>query len=225
MVYWLRRGSIAVVALVTVVGIWWVVGGQSETPAPTASATPVASSSATPTAPTSLAPMPTPTGSGVASAVPTDAVASAATTAEPLAEGVTAEGPVACPNSSIQVAASTDKSSYRRGQDPVLTLSITNIGPVACTRDVGPKANSLTITSGGYHVWSSDDCGAGTTSKIKTLKPNKTLAVSITWDGMVTQKGCPNAGTPAKPGNYQVTGKNMKAKSPESSFTITKKKG
>jgi transposase-like protein len=30
-------------------------------------------------------------------------------------------------------------------------------GDVACKRDLVPKANSLEVTSGGYHVWSSDD--------------------------------------------------------------------
>lgn len=231
MVYWLRRASIAIVALVAVVGLWWLAGGGrggDATPAASASAvaSPAASAVPSSTALSSLAPMPTPTGSGVPAISAAPSVdATDATTAEPVGEGVTADAPIACTASGIQVLATTDKKSYVRGEQPILTLEITNVGTVPCTRDVGPKANSLTITSGGYHVWSSDDCGAGTKSKIVTLKPNKPVATSLKWDGMTSQKGCTPGSTRAKPGRYQVTGKNMKAKSPESSFSITKKKG
>ena len=69
----------------------------------------------------------------------------------------------------IAVEATTDSSTYPVGSTPKLTLTITNTGDVACKRDVGPKANELEITSGGYHVWSSDDCNASSQSKVVTL--------------------------------------------------------
>ncbi len=216
MVYWLRRGSIAIVALVVVVGLWWLLGsrGSSDTPAPVASASALAS--AVPSAPTSLAPMPTPTASG-------DAVVSDPASADPGAGDVVATGEILdCKNADIAVAATTDKDTYKVGAKPQLTMTIQNIGDVACKRDVGPKANSLEITSGGYHVWSSDDCGASDQSKIITLKPGKKVGTSIEWNGKVTTKGCPTKGTPAKAGRYQVTGKNLKAKSPASTFLLTK---
>lgn len=216
MVYWLRRGSIAVVALVVIVALWWLLGsrGSSDTPAPAASAS--AAASAVPSAPTSLAPMPTPTASG-------DAVASAPASADPAATEAVATGEILdCKNADIAVEASTDKSTYKVGAKPVLTMIIQNTSAVPCKRDVGPKANSLEITSGGYHVWSSDDCGASTQSKVITLKPGRKLATSIAWNGKVTTKGCPTRGTPAKAGRYQVTGKNLKAKSPATTFLLTK---
>ena len=203
MVYWLRRGAIAVVALVVIVALWWLLGsrGSSDTPAPAASAS--AAASAVPSAPTSLAPMPTPTGSG-------DAVASAPASADPAATEAAATGEILdCKNADIAVEASTDKDTYKVGAKPVLTMTIQN-------------TSSLEITSGGYHVWSSDDCGAGTQSKVITLKPGKKVGTSIEWNGKVTTKGCPTKGTPAKAGRYQVTGKNLKAKSPASTFLLTK---
>jgi len=216
MVYWLRRGSLAIIALVVVVGLWWLLGsrGSSDTPAPVASASALAS--AVPSAPTSLAPMPTPTASG-------DAVVSDPASTDPVASDAAATGEILdCKNADIAVEASTDKDTYKVGAKPVLTMTIQNTSAVPCKRDVGPKANSLEITSGGYHVWSSDDCGAGTQSKVITLKPGKKVGTSIEWNGKVTTKGCPTKGTPAKAGRYQVTGKNLKAKSPASTFLLTK---
>lgn len=220
MVYWLRRGSIAVVALVVVIGLWWLLGsrGSTDTPVPAASATALAS--AAPSAPSSLAPMPTPTASGDAIAGES---AGEVASADPAAGEVVAAGEILdCKNSDIAVEAKTDKDTYKRGAKPELTMTIQNIGTVACKRDVGPKANSLEITSGGYHVWSSDDCGSSDQSKIITLKPGKKVATGIEWNGKVTTKGCPTKGTPAKPGRYQVTGKNLKVKSPATTFLLTK---
>jgi hypothetical protein len=150
-----------------------------------------------------------------------DAAAEAAT--DPAAAETVATGEILdCKNSDISVVATTEKDSYKVGAKPVLKLTIENISAVPCKRDVGPKANSLEITSGGYHVWSSDDCGASDQSKIITLKPGKKVGTSIEWNGKVTTKGCPTKGTPAKQGRYQVTGKNLKAKSPSSTFSLTK---
>jgi hypothetical protein len=213
MVYWLRRGSIAIVALVVIIGLWWLLGsrGSSDTPVPASSTGVIAT--ADPSAPSSLAPMPTPIAGS-------DAIGGDSATApgESLATGEILD----CKNSEISVVASTDKDSYTVGAKPELTMTIQNIGSVACTRDVGAKANSLEITSGGYHVWSSDDCGASDQSKIITLQPGKKVATGIEWNGKVTTKGCPTKGTPAKPGRYQVTGKNLKSKSPAATFSLTK---
>jgi len=214
MVYWLRRASIAIVALVVIIGLWWLVGsrGSADAPAPSASA----SASSVPSAPSSLAPMPTPLASG-------DSGSSDLASADPAATETVATGELLdCKNADIAVEASTDKQTYQVGAKPVLTMTIQNTSTVPCLRDVGPKANSLEITSGGYHVWSSDDCGAATKSKVITLKPGKKVGTSIEWNGKVTTKGCPNEGTPAKAGRYQVTGKNVKAKSPGTTFLLTK---
>lgn len=216
MVYWLRRASIAVVALVVVIGLWWLLGSRGSSDAPVPAASPSAVSSVAPSAPSSLAPMPTPTASG-------DAAAESEVGTDPAASEVVATGEILdCKNSDIAVEASTDKDSYKVGAKPVLTMTIQNISATACKRDVGPKANSLEITSGGYHVWSSDDCGSSDQSKIITLKPGKKVATSIEWNGKVTTKGCPTKGTAAKQGRYQVTGKNLKSKSPASTFSLTK---
>lgn len=197
-VYWIRRGAIVVVVITLLVALWWLLGslfgGGSDTSADAGSE---ASSSA------SASP------GGSSSAAPTASVDSE---------------PVECLDSAITVEATTDSSTYPVGSTPRLTLTIINSGDVACKRDVGPKANELEITSGGYHVWSSDDCNASSKSKIVTLKPGDKVASSITWNGRLTQKGCPDGeGDAAKAGRYDLVGRNGKVTSELTPFALTNK--
>lgn len=195
-VYWIRRGAIVIVVITLVVALWWLLGslfgGGSDTSADSATE-PSSSASAAPDASTSAA-------------------ASEAADAEP----------VECLDSAITVEATTDASTYPVGSTPRLTLTIINSGDVACKRDVGPKANELEITSGGYHVWSSDDCNASSKSKVVTLKPGDKVASSITWNGRLTQKGCPDGeGDEAKAGSYDLVGRNGKVTSEQTPFSLT----
>jgi hypothetical protein len=205
-VYWIRRAAVLLIVVTVILGGWWLVsalrGGSSTTTdaAATDAASPSASAEATDGA--------TDTGTDTT----TDTATDAATSGEP----------VACRDSDISVEATTDASTYTVGSTPKLTLTITNIGTVACTRDVGPKANELEITSGGYHVWSSDDCNASTKSKVSTLEPGAAVASSITWDGRLSQKGCPDPeGAKAKPGRYDVIGRNGKVDSDPTPFALS----
>ena len=205
-VYWIRRLAIVLVVLTVVVSLVWLIGairGDSDAAEPTAASSALPSASATPSAAASAGALPS--GSAAASA--------AASPAEP----------PECKDSDIEVFATSDAGSYQIGETPRLTLTITNSGDVPCLRDVGPRANALNITSGGYHVWSSDDCNPNDKSKIVTLKPDEEVAASITWNGRITQKGCPNEGTPAKPGRYEVVGVNMEVQSDGTPFALTKK--
>lgn len=131
--------------------------------------------------------------------------------------------PVECLNSALLVEATTDSSTYQVGAKPVLTLTIENTGSVACLRDVGPKANELEIESGGYHVWSSDDCSTTKKAKVVTLEPGDKVVSTITWNGQLSQEGCPDISDKAKPGRYVVIGRNLKVMSDPTPFAITAK--
>ncbi len=199
-VYWIRRAAIILVVITVIVAGWWLIGSLLGGGSEPASGT-VDESSAS------------------ASASPEDgeeASAAPASTAE-------AE-PVDCVDSAITVEATTDASTYPVGSTPRLTLTIINSGDVACKRDVGPKANELEITSGGYHVWSSDDCNASNKSKVVLLEPGEKVASSITWNGRLTQKDCPNGeGAAAKAGRYDLVGRNGKVTSELTPFALTNK--
>ena len=131
--------------------------------------------------------------------------------------------PIACVDSAIFVEATTDSSTYKVGKEPVLSLSIENTGSVACLRDVGPKANELEVKSGGYHVWSSDDCSSNKKTKIVTLEPGDRVASTISWSGQLSEPGCPEVNKAAKVGRYEVIGRNLDVFSEATPFALTKK--
>lgn len=197
-VYWLRRAIILLAVLTLVVGAFWLITGRGSS---RTDSTPVA--------------------------VSASAAASASSAASPTSPTSTAAPepatPTDCLDSAIVVEASTGSTKYVVGETPQLTLTIGNIGEVSCLRDVGPKANELEITSGGYHVWSSDDCNASNKSKIAVLKPGEKVASSITWDGQTTQKGCPGDGKAAKQGRYDLIARNVDVKSEKAKFSLSKK--
>lgn len=193
-VYWVRRAAVIVVALTLIVSLWWLLVGRGSSSPETTATSSTSDGSATEEI-----------------AVVEEAVAPVSTE------------PVDCLDSAIVVSATTDSSTYRIGLEPVLSLVIENIGDVACLRDVGAKANELEIKSGGYHVWSSDDCSASQRSKIATLEPGDKVASSISWDGKLSQKGCPKQNKAAKAGRYEVIGRNLGVVSDPTPFALSNK--
>lgn len=193
-VYWVRRAAVVVVALTLIVSLWWLLVGRGSSSPETTATSSTSGESATEEI-----------------VVVEEAVAPVSTE------------PVDCLDSAISVSATTDSSTYRIGLEPVLSLVIENIGDVACLRDVGAKANELEIKSGGYHVWSSDDCSASQRSKIATLEPGDKVASSISWDGKLSQKGCPKQNKAAKAGRYEVIGRNLAVVSEPTPFALSNK--
>lgn len=198
-VYWVRRAATIVIALTLIIALVWLARSVF--------------------------------GSDDGSAPEPDAGASASadggdTTADGAATDLTpvSTDPVDCMDSAVKVEANTDSGTYKVGQQPKLTLTIENTGSVACLRDVGPKANELEIESGGYHVWSSDDCGANKKTKVVTLEPGDKVASTITWSGQLSQKGCPDINKNAKAGRYVVIGRNLDVTSDATPFALTSKK-
>lgn len=203
LVYWMRRGTVLLIVITLLLGAWWFLGSRS-------SAAPGALVSET------------------------EAIADEGTeqvvdeNGEILADTplVPAE-PTECADSAIEVNATTDSSTYRVGQqDPVLTLTITNVGDVACFRDIGSKANELKITSGGYHVWSSDDCATDEQENVTLMEPGQQAVSSITWKSRLSQKGCPDdgKGRKAKAGRYEVVGRNLNVESEGLPFALSNKR-
>jgi len=207
-VYWLRRLVLIGAVGMLLLGVWFLVGDRgggsdAESTQPTvqasaASATEASSDSA---------------GSEVPAASPA--------ALEPSSEAAVSGEPIECGDEVIVVDSTSDSSTYRVGTNPVLTLTITNTGDLPCLRDVGPKANEIEVTSGGYHVWSSDDCNASDKTKTVTLQPGETVSSSITWSGVLSRKGCPDIKREAKAGRYEVVGRNGKVRSDGTPFALT----
>lgn len=115
------------------------------------------------------------------SAGATEATADAAETPVPAASA--AEG-APCEAGQVQVAAVTDAVRYEAGQQPQLSLSLTNTGTNSCLINAGTAAQVFTITSGTDTYWTSTDCQSESSDSSVTLKPGIVVSTStpIDWD-------------------------------------------
>jgi len=102
--------------------------------------------------------------------------AAPSTTSAPVSEGD------ACNPAVIVVEPVTDATSYAPGVQPMLSMSITNTGSVACTFEIGADAQVFSIVSGSDPIWTSTDCLTTQASEV-TLEPNTPLASApFAWD-------------------------------------------
>jgi len=192
-VYWRRRLMVLAAVLLLLIAFWFLfLRGRG-------------SSSATPT--------PAPTNSSSATSDPTSSPSGSSSPTDSKVP--------ACSDADIAVTIALDGTSFPSGSPVTLTQGIKNNGTEACRRDIGAKANTILITSGGYPVWSSDDCSPGGDSNIVTMKPGDTYQVTVKWKGDVTEGTCPKNPAMAKAGGYDAQGKNGKVVSKTKAFEIT----
>lgn len=202
-IYWRRRGlaaGIAVLVIGIVVAIVIAVmsdGGaganvKNANDAPNTSQGPLA---ATPTPdvktpvvpPAEDAPAPTPT--------PTAAV-------EP--PPVLEEGDD-CPDSTLAVKGLTSEPSYNLGDQPTFTMVVTNIGLVACQRDVGAAVLAAYVYSlDNNRLWSNLDCAPSNETLVQTFEPGEQATTEVTWTGMGSEPQCPLPRKPIGPGTYNL---------------------
>jgi hypothetical protein len=104
---------------------------------------------------------------------------------EPAEEDDAAE-PVAgaaCSPTVIAVEAETDAEEYAEGQEPLLSLTITNTGSTACTFGVGTDVQEYSISSGDDLIWSSKDCQVDPAPLEQLIEPGASLPTTpFAWD-------------------------------------------
>ena len=103
-----------------------------------------------------------------------------------------------CDQSLVTVSASTDKAAYAAGENPLLTLKVTNGGKVACEVNLGTSQMEYTVTSGSDRIFSSVDCQAESSDLVKTLAPGQSETANFPWQRNRTVPGC--GAVSAKPG-------------------------
>lgn len=198
-VYRRRRLAVLIVALLVVAVVVWLLiaqpwRGLAFASDPTPSPTPSRTASATPTP--SGTPTPTPTPEATPAGTPTPA---ATGTAKP------------CLPSAVLVETVTDADTYQAGQNPQLSIRLTNEGDVDCTLNVGTTTQVFTITSGNDVWWRSTDCQTEPSDMIVTLAAGQTVssAAPLAWDR--TRSSVATCGTgsreaaPAGGASYHVT--------------------
>lgn len=160
------------------------------TPSPTRSASSPAPSATEPT------PSDTPTPADTPTVAPTP---EATGTAKP------------CLSSDILVEAVTDADTYAAGQNPQLSIRLTNEGDTDCTLNVGTTTQVFTVTSGSDIWWRSTDCQTEPSDMVVTLAAGQTVssATPLVWDRTRSSVStCGTGNRPTAPGggaSYHVS--------------------
>ena len=201
-----RRRIVLLVALVAVVALVWLLiaqswrGAAAENPAPKPSPTQAAATdlpvpgTATATATATATPSASPTPEETADAAP-EPTASASPETTPTAKP--------CVARDIAVEALSDQDTYEPGQNPQLSIQLTNNGATDCTLNVGTSAQAFTIVSGSDVWWRSTDCQTEPSDMVVLLAAGQTVssAAPLVWDRTRSSVGtCADAGRQAAPG-------------------------
>ncbi|KRE81290.1 hypothetical protein [Arthrobacter sp. Soil764] len=113
--------------------------------------------------------------------------ASATTSATPSA---TASATPSCNQNQVTVSASTDKPAYGPGENPMLTLKVTNGGSVPCEVNIGTSQMEFLVTSGSDRIFSSKDCQASSEDLVKVIAPGASETANFPWNRNRSAEGC-----------------------------------
>ncbi|MDY6995235.1 MAG: hypothetical protein SW019_01480 [Actinomycetota bacterium] len=110
-----------------------------------------------------------------------------------------------CPDSTLAVKGITNEPQYVVGDQPKFTMVVTNIGLVACQRDVGAAVLAAYVyTLENQRLWSNLDCAPSNETLIKTFQPGEQVTTEVTWTGMGSAPNCPLPRQPIGPGMYNL---------------------
>ncbi len=109
---------------------------------------------------------------------------------------------VPCTSDEVRVEALTDKTEYAAGENPQLSLRLTNTSGVPCTMNVGTTGQQFTITSGSDVWWRSTDCQQDPSDMPITLAAGQIVdsAAPLVWDRTRSSVSTCGGSRPAAPG-------------------------
>jgi cytoskeletal protein RodZ len=196
-----RRRIVLLIGVVAVIALVWLLIAQpwrgaaventASTPSATSSASPrQTSASPTPSETVDAAVEPSPAPTAAPEASPTTAP-SATPTARP------------CVARDITVEPMSDQDTYAPGQNPQLSITLTNNGATDCTLNVGTSAQAFTIVSGNDVWWRSTDCQTEPSDMVVLLAAGQSVssAAPLVWDRTRSAVGsCGDSGRQNAPG-------------------------
>ena len=110
-----------------------------------------------------------------------------------------------CPDSTLAVKGITNQPQYVVGDQPKFTMVVTNIGLVACKRDVGAAVLAAYVYGlDNVRLWSNLDCAPSNETLVKTFQPGEQVTTEVTWTGMGSAPNCPLPRQPIGPGMYNL---------------------
>jgi hypothetical protein len=95
-----------------------------------------------------------------------------------------------CDETLLKVTAATDKAAYAAGENPLLTLKVTNGNKVSCEVNLGTSQMEYLITSGSDRIFSSRDCQAESSDLVKTIRPGGSETANFPWNRNRSTEGC-----------------------------------
>jgi hypothetical protein len=170
---------VLLIVLIVIAIVWLLVArpwSGSATAASTSATSPAASAAV-------HTPSPTPTNSPTATKSQSPSPNGTGSTGQspaPSSSAVTS----ACDTSQITVVPLADHTVYAAGQDPKLSIKLTNASAQACKINVGTATQSFVITSGTDTWWRSTDCQKDPNDMVVLLKAGQTVTSStpVVWD-------------------------------------------
>lgn len=195
-----RRRLLVLLILLAIIGVAiWLVIAQPWASAAQKTSAPAVTPSAS-SAPTGAAATPSP--SATVERVPS---VGEEMTSEPSTDSAAPADPTAptCTRNDVSVEAVTDQTEYASGQNPQLSIRLTNTGSDDCTINVGTTTQKFTITSGSDTWWRSTDCQSEPSDMIVTLTAGQsvTSAAPLSWDRTRSSVGsCDSQNRPVAPG-------------------------
>jgi hypothetical protein len=110
-----------------------------------------------------------------------------------------------CPDSTLAVKGLTNAPQYAIGDQPKFTMVVTNIGLVACKRDVGAAVLAAYVFSlDNKRLWSNLDCAPSNETLVRMFAPGEQVTTAVTWTGMGSAPRCPLPRQPIGPGTYNL---------------------
>lgn len=189
--YWRRRvlviGAALAAVLLLVLTVRTLRAGGGSTNADAASSSPRATGE--------------PSSAG-ATAQSTVAVAQSTPASSPAASGTVAGAP--CASAELKIAAVTSAAAYKVGDQPVLSLVVTNTGKAPCVQNLADSQIELRVYNGAARVWGSHDCKVEPGSDLETLPAGKAIQRDVTWSGFSSQPLCAGTRTKVGAGTYTL---------------------
>ncbi|WP_205781227.1 hypothetical protein [Microbacterium sp. Gd 4-13] len=175
-VYRRRRLVVLLTALIVVAGLVWLFIAQPWQSSASTETLPVPSSSSSSSPPSSS------TSESAAPEADAETPVPEADAEEPAPDLTPSAEP--CIAADLLIEAVTDQAVYAAGQNPQLSIRLTNQSTTDCTLNVGTSAQAFTISSGPDIWWRSTDCQTEPSDMTVLLSAGQqvTSATPLTWD-------------------------------------------
>lgn len=162
------------------------------------------------------------TGTGATASAEPAAGASPSPSASDPAATPTPSATPGCNQNLVTVSASTDKAAYGPGENPMLTLKVTNGGTMPCEVNIGTSQMEFLVTSGADRIFSSRDCQAKSEDLVKVIAPGASETANFPWSRNRSVEGCqPIEAKPGGGGAYYIfTAKLGSKASPKAVFQL-----